>query len=33
MKVLITGGQGFIGKHVAAALEADGHPVTVVADQ
>ncbi|HEX9117927.1 MAG TPA: NAD-dependent epimerase/dehydratase family protein [Anaerolineae bacterium] len=29
MKALITGGAGFIGSHLAAALAADGHAVTV----
>jgi CDP-paratose 2-epimerase len=29
-KVLVTGGAGFIGSHVAEAFAADGHPVTVL---
>jgi nucleoside-diphosphate-sugar epimerase len=32
MRVLVTGGMGFVGQHVAAALKADGHSVKVVDD-
>jgi len=32
MKVLITGGAGFIGSHLAEAMHAQGHDVTVVDD-
>ncbi len=31
MKVLLTGGTGFIGSHVAVALAKDGHRVTILA--
>ena len=31
-RVLITGGMGFIGSHLAEALLAQGHPVTVIDD-
>jgi UDP-glucose 4-epimerase len=30
MRVLVTGGSGFIGRHVLAALRSDGHVVSVV---
>ena len=30
MNVLVTGGAGFIGGHLAAAFAADGHDVTVL---
>ncbi|MDC1174972.1 NAD(P)-dependent oxidoreductase [Bacteriovoracaceae bacterium] len=29
MKILVTGGSGFLGSHVADALSADGHEVTI----
>lgn len=32
MKVLVTGGAGFIGSHIAAALRDDAHDVTVLDD-
>ena len=32
MKILVTGGAGFIGSHVAAALVADGHRVHILDD-
>ena len=32
MKILITGGAGFIGSHLADKLIAEGHEVTVIAD-
>ena len=32
MKILITGGAGFIGSHLADRLIADGHDVTAVDD-
>jgi len=32
MKVLITGGAGFIGSHLAEALHAEGHSITVIDD-
>ncbi len=30
MNVLVTGGAGFIGSHVAAAMQAAGHRVVVI---
>jgi dTDP-L-rhamnose 4-epimerase len=30
MRVLVTGGRGFIGRHVVAAIEADGHEAVVL---
>ncbi|TME47054.1 MAG: NAD-dependent epimerase/dehydratase family protein, partial [Chloroflexi bacterium] len=32
MKVILTGGAGFIGSHIADRLLADGHDVVVVDD-
>src|ERR1043165_6399184 len=32
MKILITGGAGFVGSHLADRLIADGHEVTVIDD-
>ena len=32
MRVLVTGGAGFIGSHTVDALRADGHDVAVVDD-
>src|SRR5688500_664081 len=32
MKVLLTGGAGFVGSHLAEVLLADGHGVTVLGD-
>ncbi len=32
MRILVTGGAGFIGSHIAAALRDDGHEVVVVDD-
>ncbi|MEX1055376.1 MAG: NAD-dependent epimerase/dehydratase family protein, partial [Rhodothermales bacterium] len=32
MKILVTGGAGFIGSHVADALSAEGHSVHVLDD-
>ena len=30
MKILVTGGTGFLGSHLARRLAADGHAVTVL---
>jgi len=32
MKILITGGAGFVGSHLADRLIADGHEITVIDD-
>ena len=32
MKLLLTGGAGYIGSHVAALAEREGHSVTIVDD-
>jgi UDP-glucose 4-epimerase len=32
LKVLVTGGAGFIGSHVADRLAADGHDVVILDD-
>ena len=32
MKILITGGAGFVGSHLADKLIKDGHEITVIDD-